>query len=260
MEQFVTIKSGRYKLAGVLTTPNNLATPYPMVIMCHGFTGNKSESHFIFTKTARFLVKKKIASLRFDFMGSGDSEGSFEKMTLKTEIKDGENVVKFLSSKNLFDPKKTGVLGLSMGAVISTHLATLFNLKSQVLWSPLAFPTTVSDRVNLSPETKKALSTKGKAYFPDKGLYIGNEFLKSTKQINPLGYAKDYRNNVLIIHTKNDQVLTIEHPLAYFKVFHKKALIPQLLVLDEGGHTFNSEFSEKTVIEETTSFFVETLT
>ncbi|MCK9266614.1 alpha/beta hydrolase [bacterium] len=259
MEQFVTIKSGRYNLVGILTTPNNQTVPCPLVIMCHGFTGTKSESHFIFTKTARFLVKKNISSLRFDFMGSGDSEGSFEKMTLKTQIKDGENVVKFLSSKNLFDPKKIGALGLSMGAVISTHLATLFNLKSQVLWSPLAFPGTVADRVELTPETKKNLLTKGKAYFPDKGLYIGNEFLKSTKQINPLENAKDYKNNVLIIHTKDDQVLTMEHPLAYFKYFHKKALMPQLLVLDEGGHTFKSEFSEKTVIEETASFFVDTL-
>jgi len=73
MEKSIVFRSGRHKLAGVMHIPEIRRKSYPAVVMFHGFTGNKCESHFIFTKTARRLVLRGIAVLRFDFMGSGDS-------------------------------------------------------------------------------------------------------------------------------------------------------------------------------------------
>lgn len=45
--------------------------------MLHGFTGNKTETHFLYTRLARQLATQGIAALRFDFAGSGDSQGEF---------------------------------------------------------------------------------------------------------------------------------------------------------------------------------------
>jgi len=258
MEKWVIIKSGRYRLSGVLTLPKKTEGFCPLVVMCHGFTGNKAESHFLFTKTARFLAGKNIASLRFDFMGSGDSEGSFEKMTLKTEMNDGKNAIAFLEAQKLFKPESTGILGFSMGAVTASYIASACRPKSLVLWSPVAFPSELSMVKEITPEIKRRLARDGKAYFPRIGHYLGRKFFESVAEVDPLKYAADYRGNVLIIHTR-DQSFGLEHPLAYFKAFHKNALLPQLLVLDEGRHTFVTEFSEKTLIEETASFFSETL-
>jgi len=258
LEKNILIKSGKYNLAGILTSPGNKGVYSPLVIMCHGFTGSKSESHFLFTKTARFLAKNGISSLRFDFMGSGDSEGSFEKMTLGSEIKDGKNAVAFLKSGNLFDTGKTGVLGFSMGSVTAACIAAQFGMKSLVLWSPVAFLSELSMVKKINRTIKKKLSEEGKAYFPEIGHYIGRKFFDSLKETDPLEYARHYRGNVLIIHAKEEN-FKVEHPLAYFKAFHKNAVMPQFLMLDEGGHTFKTEFSEKTVIQETASFFAATL-
>ena len=47
-----------------------------MVIIAHGFMGNKNEP--LLKDIAENLLKKGVASIRFDFNGHGQSEGKFE--------------------------------------------------------------------------------------------------------------------------------------------------------------------------------------
>jgi len=258
MEKHVFIKSGRYNLSGFLSCPEH-KTGFPMVIMCHGFTGSKSESHFIFTKTARYLLKKGIGSLRFDFMGSGDSEGMFEKMTLRTEINDAKSAVAFLGKEGLLDCRKTGVLGLSMGSVAAVRISSLYGFRSLLLWSPVANLEKLGNEVGMTGKIKREISEKGKAYFPLIGHSLGKGFLDSVRKIDPLKFAMDYKGHVLIIHSKDDEGFPVENPISYFKAFHKNGIMPELLILKEGGHTFKTEFAESTVMEETADFFTRTL-
>lgn len=257
MEIGVTIKSGRYNLVGVLHIPEEGKTSYPVVVMFHGFTGNKAETHFIFTKTARYLVKKGISVLRFDFMGSGDSEGKFEDMTLKTEMNDGKKIMEFILQDKRFNRDRIGVLGLSMGAVTAVFTASKYKTAALVLWSPLAYPEVLKN--SLTRGLRKELLKKGKVYPPGMGHYLGKGFFDSLSAVNPLKYARSYSGNVLVVHTKDDTSVPLKHSLAYFEAFHESSVLPRIIILDEGGHTFATEFSEKTVIEETAEFFTETL-
>src|ERR1700737_4360766 len=50
----------------------------PAVILFHGFTGNKLEPHRLFLKISRALEQLGFACFRFDFLGSGESDGNFE--------------------------------------------------------------------------------------------------------------------------------------------------------------------------------------
>ena len=82
-----------------------------LVILCHGFTGNKTESGRLFVHTARALQKAGLNALRFDFMGSGDSSGNFNDMTPNTQIRDALAVLKW--GQRRFT--KVAFLGLSFG-------------------------------------------------------------------------------------------------------------------------------------------------
>lgn len=257
MEKNVSFKSGRYALSGILHIPSRGKKPFPFVVMFHGFGGNKSESHFIFTKTARRLAEKGIGVLRFDFMGSGDSEGRFQDMSLNTEIKDGRKAVEFVLRDRIFDKNRFAVLGLSMGAVTAVSVASEYKARSLVLWSPVAYPSFLKNK--LPKKLEKALIEKGRVYPPGLGHYLGKKFYESIQEVNPLATASVYGGNVLVVHTKDDTSVPLKHALAYFEVFHKNALMPRILVLDEGGHTFTTEFSEKEVIAETVDFFAEIL-
>lgn len=257
MEKQVVFDGSRGKLFGVIHIPEEKISPG--VILFHGFTGNKSESHFIFTKLARRLCKEGICVLRFDFYGSGDSEGNFEEMTLETEMNDGEKAIQFLKTFEFIDKEKIGLCGLSMGAVTATYVASKFNeVKGLCLWSPLAFPKIIKNKI-LTKKIRNKIEKYGKCYIPGMGHYIGKGFLTSLDNICMEKFAEKYRWNVFIIHTKDDASLDLKNALFYFEKFHKNACNMKMLILDKGGHVFTSEESENIVLEETTKFFKECL-
>ncbi|MGI6595117.1 MAG: alpha/beta hydrolase [Elusimicrobia bacterium] len=258
MEKNINFKSGRYNLSGVLHIPDKGKQPYPIVVMFHGFTGHKAESHFLFTKTARVLSSKGIGVLRFDFMGSGDSEGKFENMTLHTQIQNGKHAIEFIKADKRFDKERIGVIGLSMGAIIATFTATEYKTRALILWSPLAYPELTEQKI-LTADLKKTLLKNGKVYPPGLGHFLSKKFFDSVHKIKPIETAELYKGNVLLFHTTDDATLPIDHAYSYFKAFHNRAVMPRFIILAEGGHTFTTEFSEKTVIEETSSFLIETL-
>jgi len=257
MEEQVIFEGYKGKLFGVLHIPERKKSLG--IILFHGFTGNKCESHFIFTKLARRLCKEGFSVLRFDFYGSGDSEGNFENMTLQTEMEDGKKAIEFLKTFDFIDKEKIGVCGLSMGTLVATYVAYKFReVKALCLWSPLAFPNIIKKKI-LTKEIRKKIEKCGKVYISGIGHYIGKDFVKSLEEINIKEFAENYRGNVFIIHTKDDLSIDLKHSLFYFERFHKNAINLKMLILNKGGHTFITEESEKRVIEETTNFFKEVL-
>ncbi|MFA0780897.1 MAG: hypothetical protein RJAPGHWK_002418, partial [Candidatus Fervidibacter sp.] len=79
-EQFVQFEVQGQRVYGMLHLPDGTSDTgkkVPAVAMCHGFTGNRIEAHRLFVKAARHFVQHGIAVLRFDFRGSGESEGDF---------------------------------------------------------------------------------------------------------------------------------------------------------------------------------------
>ncbi|MFV0288053.1 MAG: hypothetical protein ACK5HR_01185 [Mycoplasmatales bacterium] len=49
-----------------------------VIIITHGIGGNKLGHKFIFRQFADFCVQKNLSVLRYDFLGSGESDGLFE--------------------------------------------------------------------------------------------------------------------------------------------------------------------------------------
>ncbi len=77
MEKLVAFNDGSYdggeqQLVGVLHMSDSYAPKggFPIVIICHGFNGNKSQRKFV--ELARKLCQNKINAFRFDFSGNGD--------------------------------------------------------------------------------------------------------------------------------------------------------------------------------------------
>jgi len=95
----------------------------PAVILFHGFTGTKLEPHRLFLKISRALEKQGIASFRFDFLGSGESDGDFEEMTVSKEIEEAHAIVDFVKRDGRIDPSRIYLLGLSMGGLVASVVA-----------------------------------------------------------------------------------------------------------------------------------------
>lgn len=112
------------KLFGILTLPEGKGK-FPAVIMVHGFAKTKSERKFV--ELARELAKNKIASLRFDFSGCGDSEGKFEEMRISKQVEELNIAFQQLIKEKRIDKERIGIFAHSLGTLV----ACLFQIKYQ---------------------------------------------------------------------------------------------------------------------------------
>lgn len=140
MEQYVECKSGELTLRGMLHMPNDASAQNkkPLVIIFHGFTADRNETFFIHTKLSRLLCEHGIASVRFDFAHTGESDGSFENMTLSTQVADGAAILDWAKTLDHVDSSRIALHGMSMGGATAAILAgrRADDLCALSLWSP----------------------------------------------------------------------------------------------------------------------------
>jgi fermentation-respiration switch protein FrsA (DUF1100 family) len=221
----------------------------PGVVLYHGFTGDRMESHWIFIKCARALARNGIASLRFDFYGSGESEGEFREVTLKTEIADAEDAVKFLRRQEGIDPTRAGLCGLSLGGLVAASVAHRVRAKALVLWSAVAHPALLR---SLRGTLAKPIPGSGGAVEYD-AREISPRFLKSLAGIDPLGALARYRQPTLIIHPEKDESVPASHADDFFLA--AGAPRKEIIIVPGADHTFSSIAWEREVIERTVAWF-----
>lgn len=147
VESDVSFYNNGKLVRGILTEPAEMSALRPAVLIFHGFTGQKNEmdvtgtEEAMFEMTARLFAENGIASLRIDFIGSGESEGKWEDTTFSSQINDAMAAIDFLQSNPRIDNSRIGVLGLSQGGLVAACTAARDNrVKTAILWSPVAVP------------------------------------------------------------------------------------------------------------------------
>jgi hypothetical protein len=250
------------RLYGMLHLPDS-APMHPCLVFLHSYTGNRMEDHCLFVKAARDLCQHGTACLRFDFRGSGESQGSFVDVTVEGEIADALASIEFLRTLSSIDMERLGVVGLDLGGCIAACVAARSNLKSLALWAPSALVDymverggrVIKDPYAWLPENfKNAIKKNGRV---DIGGYVrGKAYFESLKRIDPLREIAKYDGPVLIVQGSEDEVtLPINSEFMYDHVRGRRLLV----VIDGADHTFSSTVWEDQVIETTRMWFAETL-
>lgn len=228
----------------------------PAVVFLHGFAGNRLEPHQLFVKTARLLAQKKIASLRFDFRGSGESEGDLADMTVSDEIADAVRAFDFLSRKPFVDPRRMAFLGLSLGGAVAA-CASVFRpqVKAMALWAPLA----QVNRLFTLPTGLTAAQirdwwSKGKTDY--RGNRLGLNWLKDLDFHDALGSAARFQGRVLLVHGGRDKAVPLAQSRLYLRQLDHRC---RLHVVRGADHTFNRTEWETEVIQTTARWLERTL-
>ncbi|RMH56720.1 MAG: alpha/beta fold hydrolase [Candidatus Hydrogenedentota bacterium] len=191
------------RIRGVFHTP--AARRFPAVVMCPGFTGTKTEPGFLFTKAARYFTTLGFGVLRFDYRGSGDSEGDFVDVTIQGEIADAESALRWLESRPEVDSKKLGLLGLSMGGCVAAYVAgDRHDLSSVVLWAPVSNPLRLA-RERKSREQIEMMRRYGWA--PYGGHRIGRALVAELPSLRPTERIALYPGPVLLCHGTEDEAV-----------------------------------------------------
>ncbi len=221
----------------------------PGVIFFHGFTGDRMESHWLFVKCSRALAGAGIASLRFDFYGSGESEGEFREATVEGEIRDAGAAVEFFERQQGIDARRLGVLGLSLGGAIAASVAHRMRARALVLWAALAHPSHLRALSEMS--TKPIPGAGGAREYS--GHEVSSRFLEPIDRFAPLKAIARFNGPTLIIHPEKDEFLPLSHPEAYFQ--SAGSATKEKVIIPGADHTFTSIAWEGEVIGRTVQWF-----
>lgn len=242
-EALVEFPNARGKLLrGMIHRPAGTRGGTPGVIFFHGFTGDRMESHWIFIKCARALASKGIASLRFDFYGSGESEGSFREATLQSEIADAKAAIRFMQRQKGIDPVRLGLCGLSLGGCVAACVAPAAKAQALVLWSAVARPAILQQ---LSRKLGKPSPNDANNFEYD-AREISARFLKDAAKVDPLSAIRRFRRPTRIIHPGKDETVPRSHAEDFLQA--SGARVKEKVIVPGADHTFSSIAWETAVI------------
>lgn len=107
----------------------------PLVVLCHGFTGNRQgDGHF--APLTEDLAAHGIATVRLDFAGCGDSTEPYANYTLANMAADVDSVIGYMQAT--YGTGKTALVGHSMGGRLASLYPQLgqYPVTALALWSP----------------------------------------------------------------------------------------------------------------------------
>jgi len=202
------------------------------VVFFHGFTGDRMESHWLFVKSSRALTAAGIASLRFDFYGSGESDGEFHEATFEGEISDAHAAVEFMSQQKGIDPRRLGLCGLSLGGAVAANLACRSGAKALVLLAAVAHLTQLQALAE-----QKTQPIPGDSDLREySGHLVSSHFLDGREKFEPLAAIAEFHGPTLIIHPEKDEFLPLSHPEDFYQ--SAAARVKQKLIIPGADHTF----------------------
>ncbi len=255
-EKVIEFQVDGKKIVGTLNLPDGVTKP-PAILMLHGFTGNRNELEIpavkepIFTRAARLWAEKGVASLRIDFMGSGDSEGDYADTTIEGQVSQAMAALDYLAAVPEIDKDKLALVGWSMGGAVGSAVAgrTEQDLDAVALWAP---GTNMAAAMSLflgSDTIKKGLvagDAAVEATLPWGGkVSLKGPFFNSLYAVDPAAEIGNYDGPLLVaVGTKDDVVYPQPAAGQILLDYHEGE--EELLVWDM-DHVFNAFQNAETV-------------
>jgi pimeloyl-ACP methyl ester carboxylesterase len=111
---------GGGKLAATFTLPNG-GGPFPAVLLCQGLSGVRNA---VLPELAGTFADRGFASLRFDYLGCGDSDGEPGWVDPAARVRQAGFALAWLLAREEVDPARAGVYGHSYGGQTAIALAS----------------------------------------------------------------------------------------------------------------------------------------
>lgn len=104
-----------------------------VVIITHGIGGNKLGHKFIFKQFADYAVKNDISVMRYDFVGTGESDGLFENTKHSDQVYQVERIIEKAKE---YGYKKIVLCSTTIGCYSVWH-ARNTDIAAYVNWNPI---------------------------------------------------------------------------------------------------------------------------
>ena len=245
MKQHVWVTSQNRKLSVVFHRKEEQEQHKAIVICCHGFTSDKIGTNQLMLNIAKAIAAEGIIPVRFDFSGSGESEGEFAEDTLVSGwLEDVGNVFNWVKGQPQFSGLPIYLLGHSLGGLI----ALTFNdasIAGRLVLAPVVKPVENFREIILGPQLwQRSVNGETVANFLNKGFSISPRFARDLieQEYQPLIKAGAYQAPICIIHGDADAVV----PLAGSQELYGLYTGEKQLEVITADHVFAGKHSELT--------------
>lgn len=258
----VVLQSAGQRVFGILHLPKNNreGEKPPCVLICHGLGGHKTGRYRIYVDLAEALTVQGMAVFRFDFRGSGDSEGHFSEMTLQGEVADALCALEYLEQEPRIDNQRLAIFGRSLGGAVAVLSAARFGkARSLALWAPIYNGDPWRDKWE-RVSTGAASTEESEEMRRINGQVAGMEFYAELFTLNikkelPLLHSVP----LLLIHGEQDDLVTIDHSDQYMEGRSGASVITEMVRLPHADHDFTHVKERSEAIQRTAAWFKETL-
>ena len=198
----VQIVSHRKQISAILSLPLHSCEYNPVVVMCYGLNGDRSDVHRIACEASREMNRWGIACIRFDYRGQGVSDGDFIDVSIRTKKEDIIEVIKYIRGCYFQENCKVILIGFSDGAKITSLVAEQCEeVEAVILWNPIFG----AEKRRASLNEKKRLFKVGnekKLAIPFLCLWLSIFYLREMNEYNYVDKYNNYSGKKVIIKAK----------------------------------------------------------
>ena len=215
------------QLTGLLALPED-EQPLAYALFAHCFTCSKNLAAA--GTIAQALARRRIAVLRFDFTGLGESEGEFAESTFSSDVSDLVAAARYLE-QHYQSPRI--LIGHSLGGAAVLQAAP--QIPSVTAVATIAAPAHPSHAGKLFGSAREQIERQGEATVQLAGrpFTIRKSFLDDLEAQKPEQTLHNLKAALLILHSPRDVVVGIDQAaLLYQAAKHPKSFIS----LDPADH------------------------
>lgn len=256
----ILVHADGYEIPATLTLPKGEpGVKYPAVVMCHGNGSTRHEAGGGYDLLAPELAKAGIASIRFDYIGNGDSKGDYIDFTLSKGVEDANTCLEYLKTLDTIDTERVGIMGWSQGGGIALVVASKNDAyKSVLTWAGAMYDGSINEEQYAIAKEKGYYEVEygwrdslkqSPAYYEDKMTFVVASAVPLIKA--PILAINGSKDDVVVPETAQKIIDLAVNPNS------------QALILEGADHTFNiftgdlTKFNE--LMAKTIEWFVNTL-
>src|SRR6266567_1858655 len=206
------------RLAARMELPED-EQPVAYALFAHCFTCSKDLTATV--RIARALSSRRIAVLRFDFTGLGESEGDFSATSFSSEVSDLVAAARFLERE--YEAPRL-LIGHSLGG--AAVLAAAAEIPTTAAVATIAAPYRPADVRRLLGETAEQVEERGQATVRIGGrdFTIRKSLLDDLEAQRPDETLRNLKAALLVMHSPRDQVVWIDNAADIYRAaLHPKS-------------------------------------
>jgi uncharacterized protein len=213
---------------------------FPAVLMLHGFTGQRIESGFMFVQIARALNQRGVAAVTFDFLNSGESDGSFDQMLATGELDDAMRMTRWLTSQPFVDRSRLGILGFSLGGLLAACVCGRTDLYRAMV---MLAPTTVTNMCRHAGRQSEYHDGTCQAP-PGVTVTIGphalnGDFFSDIQTLDPLADVVAHPRPTLVVQGTGDTAVPPSASGQFVEAMRQIGVPVDHELIDDADHSFN---------------------